>query len=458
MFPDRLRPRFVAVALAMLVLLPAVPAGAVAGFGDVDGGAFYAEGVQWLVDSDLTTGTSPGCFSPDDPVTRGQAAAFLWRMEGRPVASPHAFVDVVAGWQQEAVSWMAAEQITTGTTASTFAPEQVATRVQIAAFLHRLAGEPRGARHPFADVAAGWQQAPVAWMAETGITTGTTPSTFSPDDPVTRGQLAAFLHRYHGSPSVEVDPVGGVCGGGSLVGELQRLIAPLDAARPAYERDLFFEGADLDGDCVRTRHEVLQQEALTYSMTGCLVTAGSWFDPFTAQHFSDPTDLEVDHVVALADAWRSGAWRWTDSQREMFSNDVTNLNAVKAEENSRKSDNGPARYRPANDAQLCAYLVQYGTVKVAYRLSITQADFDAVRSGLAGCSSVAPAVPVADPTPSVPPPADCHPAYSPCLPNLSGNALNCADLRSDQKPVTVHDPAVDPYGLDGDDDGIGCES
>jgi hypothetical protein len=453
MFHKRLRPRLLAASIATVALLVPGPAGAVAGFGDVESGRFYSEGVQWLADSGITTGTSPECFSPDAAVTRGQAAAFLWRMEGRPPSPMHPFRDVEAVWQQDAISWMAAERVTTGTSSSTFSPDQVATRAQIAAFLHRLAGEPPAHSLPFVDLTADWQRAPVAWMAATGITTGTSPSTFSPDDPVTRGQLATFLHRYKGRPPVEIDPASPYCDDRALTAALRTLIAPLDPARPAYNRDLFFEGADLDNDCVRTRHEVLQEEALEYSMSGCRVIAGTWFDPFTAAYFYDPTDLEVDHVVALADAWRSGAWAWGDTRREVFSNDLANLNAIRAEENSRKSDAGPASYRPANGDQRCAYLVQYGTVKVAYRLSITQADYDAVSAGLADCSSADPDVPKEDPTP----PGDCHPAYLPCLPNLDGDELNCGDLDSSQKPVTVLNPAVDPYGLDGDSDGIGCE-
>ena len=95
---------------------------------------------------------------------------------------------------------------------------------------------------------------------------------------------------------------------------------PPDNNRPQYDRDAFFEGADLDGDCVRTRHEVLQEEAISFTMSsnGCSVTGGEWFDPFTGLVFTDPADLEVDHVAALGDAWRSGAWVWSDADREVF--------------------------------------------------------------------------------------------------------------------------------------------
>jgi len=73
-----------------------------AGFGDVGAGTFYTDAVQWMVDNDITTGVSPNCFGPDEPVTRGQAAAFMWRMEDSPEpAVAHGFGDVVASWQQD---------------------------------------------------------------------------------------------------------------------------------------------------------------------------------------------------------------------------------------------------------------------------------------------------------------------------------------------------------------------
>lgn len=189
------------------------PAGGVADFGDVDAGRFYTAAVQWMVDEDVTTGTSPTCFSPDDFVTRGQAAAFMWRMEGFPAPGPaHPFSDVSKVWQQDPISWMSNNDITTGTSATTFSPEDVLTRGQMAALLFRLEGNPAGSpHHPFVDVVKDWQQDPISWMADQGITTGTSPIMFSPDDTVTRGQLAAFFYRYKGSPAVEIDPSSPVC-------------------------------------------------------------------------------------------------------------------------------------------------------------------------------------------------------------------------------------------------------
>jgi hypothetical protein len=209
--------RIVAVSAAFVVALAgiaalATPAESVSGFGDVAGERFYVEPVQWMVDNDITTGTSATCFSPDDPVTRGQAAAFLWRIEGSPSgAPPHPFDDVVRGWQQAPVSWMASAGITTGTSPSTYSPADTLTRGQMAALIHRAAAEPAATPTTFADVIRDWQLIPVGWMEAAGITTGTSPTTFSPAAAVTRGQFAAFAYRWKGSPPVVVDPASPLC-------------------------------------------------------------------------------------------------------------------------------------------------------------------------------------------------------------------------------------------------------
>ena len=102
-------------------------------FDDVEEGRFFALPVDWLEFQEITTGTSPSTFSPDQVVTRGQMAAFLWRFAGRPAGSPHGFVDVPAGaFYAEAVGWLAASGITTGTSSTTFSPESPAGRARIA--------------------------------------------------------------------------------------------------------------------------------------------------------------------------------------------------------------------------------------------------------------------------------------------------------------------------------------
>ena len=123
---------------------------------------------------------------------------------------------------------MAHTGVTTGTTPTTYSPDRTVTRGELAVLLHRLAGSPTGfPAHPFFDVTAVWQQDAVSWMSHNAITTGTTPTTYSPEHVATRGEIATFFHRYKGSPGVAIDPASPQCGGtvsfveaGDLVGSL----------------------------------------------------------------------------------------------------------------------------------------------------------------------------------------------------------------------------------------------
>lgn len=201
-----------AVAAFAAMLVSAAPAHGAAGFGDVGENRFYTEAVQWMVDEGLTTGTALGCFSPDDSATRGEVAVFLHRVAGEPDGGAEPFTDVRSSdFFAEAVAWMFSSGITIGTSADTFSPDRAVTRAEVAAFIHRMEGEPDAAAEPFHDVRPDdFFAEPVAWMAATGITTGTTPVLFSPGRAVTRGELATFLYRYRNEPPVVVDD-GGVC-------------------------------------------------------------------------------------------------------------------------------------------------------------------------------------------------------------------------------------------------------
>ena len=203
--------RVVLVGLVLAaVVLPASSAGAVAGYGDVAADRYFTEPVQWSVDGGIT-GLAGACFAPDRLVSRGEMAVWLWNMEGQPSAPAHGFDDVVDAGQQGPVSWLVEEGITTGTSDTTFSPDNGLTRGQFAAFLWRLDGQPSASAHSFVDVAASWQQGPVSWLVEEGITTGTSDTTFSPVNGLTRAQLVTFLHRYKDEPNVTVDPDSPAC-------------------------------------------------------------------------------------------------------------------------------------------------------------------------------------------------------------------------------------------------------
>ncbi|MEM8706609.1 MAG: ThuA domain-containing protein [Actinomycetota bacterium] len=188
----------VAVLAALVATVPVVETSAAVShpFDDVTA-AWQIDAVDWLWTEGITTGVNATEFAPGRGVTRGEMAAFLFRTAGSPLGSPdHPFTDVVAPWQQDAVRWLFANGITNGVSADRFAPGRDVTRGEMAAFLFRAAGSPGGNDpHPFTDVIAPWQEEAVRWLYNTGITTGVSATAFAPDRTVTRGEMAAFLHR-----------------------------------------------------------------------------------------------------------------------------------------------------------------------------------------------------------------------------------------------------------------------
>ena len=161
--------------------------------------------MQWSVDNGIAN-IAGFCFGPDTPVSRGETAVWIYNMENQPnTGEQHSFTDVTDDSQNDAISWMANTGITTGPSSTTFEPDETLTRARMATFLHRLAGSPSAQSHNFNDVLAVWQQGAVSWMAHTGITTGTSPTTFAPGETLTRAQLVTVLYRYLGEPPVTIN-------------------------------------------------------------------------------------------------------------------------------------------------------------------------------------------------------------------------------------------------------------
>lgn len=159
---------------------------------------YWVGAADWAKYRGVSTGIG-GLFVADDQVTRAQAVTFLWRFMGSPAATTgNAFTDVPDGmWYTPAVDWAAETGVTTGLTPTTFGPDVPVDRGELATFMWRTAGEPAAALPTgFADVPAGtFYEVAVAWMKTHGITTGTSPTRFSPADPVTRAQIVTFEHR-----------------------------------------------------------------------------------------------------------------------------------------------------------------------------------------------------------------------------------------------------------------------
>lgn len=171
-----------------------------------------------------------------------------------------------------------------------------------------------------------------------------------------------------------------------LPGGLRRLvIAPQDTAHPS-PRTFFGDGwIDADGDCQNTRAEVLIAES-TASVTfttssNCTVATGRWVDPWSGDVVTSATEVQIDHDVPLAEAWRSGAWAWTTEQRMLFANDLTEpwqLNALLNTENDTKSDSDPAQWKPPLQSTWCLYAQAWTTIKARYGLTADQAEWDAL--------------------------------------------------------------------------------
>ena len=169
-------------------------------FVDVATGSYYEDAVDWAVENGITKGTDDTHFSPDGICTRAQAVTFLWRAAGSPKPEPRAmpFTDVPVGsYYYDAVLWAVENGITKGTSDTTFSPNMTCTRAQIVAFLWRSEKSPAaGIANPFADVkSTAYYADAVLWAVKENITKGTTSTTFSPNVDCTRAQIVTFLWR-----------------------------------------------------------------------------------------------------------------------------------------------------------------------------------------------------------------------------------------------------------------------
>ena len=169
-------------------------------FVDVATGSYYEDAVDWAVENGITKGTDDTHFSPDGICTRAQAVTFLWRTVGSPKPETRAmpFTDVPVGsYYYDAVLWAVENGITKGTSDTTFSPNMTCTRAQIVAFLWRSEKSPAaGMANPFADVkSTAYYADAVLWAVKENITKGTTSTTFSPNADCTRAQIVTFLWR-----------------------------------------------------------------------------------------------------------------------------------------------------------------------------------------------------------------------------------------------------------------------
>ena len=173
--------------------------GAEVTFNDVSPNAYYSDAVQWAIKNNITNGTDATHFSPNQGCTRAQVVTFLWRAAGSPKVSGDAgFVDVKASdYFYEAVKWAVANGITNGTDATHFSPSATCTRAQVVTFMYRAEGSPATSGScAFVDVSStAYYYDAVIWAVSNNITNGTDATHFSPSNTCTRAQVVTFLYR-----------------------------------------------------------------------------------------------------------------------------------------------------------------------------------------------------------------------------------------------------------------------
>ena len=175
-----------------------------------------------------------------------------------------------------------------------------------------------------------------------------------------------------------------------------RVIEKGSESLPEYSRDQFGQRwADVDRNGCDTRNDVLKRDLrdlqMKRSSPQCVVVSGVLDDPYTGrqidfQRGEDSSEaVQIDHVVALANAWKSGAWQWDAARRQDFANDPFNLLAVDGAANQDKGASSADQWLPSNSAYQCAYVQRQIAVKVSWGLGVTRAEKKAMTAVLERC-------------------------------------------------------------------------
>ena len=196
------------------------------------------------------------------------------------------------------------------------------------------------------------------------------------------------------------DSFGADAASGSAAGLLASLEVKNRAPKTGYTRDEFGSGwLDPDRNGCDTRNDTLARDLTDVVTSGpCTVLTGTLIDPYTGEWIAfqrgpDTSPLvQIDHVVALSDAWQKGAQRLDPDRRRLLANDPRNVLAVSGSANAQKGDGDAATWLPRNTSIRCAYVARQVSVKAAYDLWVTPAERDAIARVLATCPEE-PAVP-----------------------------------------------------------------
>lgn len=282
--------------------------------------------------------------------------------------------------------------------------------------------------------------------------------------PVSAEPSAAEPKTQEPSPSDE-QPVSHNPAAQDVMAALEALPVMEEQGSDTYDRELFNHWVDNNDTGCDTRFAVLVQESTVPAETsGCKVLSGNWVSSYDGKVFTDPGDLDIDHMVPLKEAWESGAFEWDETTREAYANDMSYSNsliAVSASSNRSKSDRDPASWLPSATEMRCEYVVHWITVKTRWKLGVDAAEKSAIQSVLTGCESgmsvEAEPAPVVDAAPAPAENAEPQAAAPVGDGQTDPNMGNCkAAKAAGYGPYSKGEPEYEFY-RDGDGDGTVCE-
>ena len=275
------------------------------------------------------------------------------------------------------------------------------------------------------------------------------------------------------SPTPTVEPTEQTTLENTLILQLESLRIEPELEAAPYDRSEFPHWDDEDGDGMNTRLEILSLEK---------VDDVGWYSRWDGEWYAGEGGLsaprfDIDHIVSLKEAWQSGADEWSASDKDIFADDILNLTAVTASSNRSKGARDASEWLPPEQSGRCYLLIRVIQVKTKWNLSVDQDEYTTLKELTESCGPEIPDIPSppSELTSNAPAPT---PTTSPAQPSsgygsqfyqtadgsdidiydTNGNGdINCGELPSVTKPVTVISPGSDPYRLDGDGDGFGCE-
>lgn len=168
--------------------------------------------------------------------------------------------------------------------------------------------------------------------------------------------------------------------------ELDDLTVATSGSMKNYSRDRFPHWRGAGGNC-DVRDSVLRRNGTGVGLSGCNVVSGHWYSAYDDKSYDAPNQVDIDHMVPLANAWRSGAATWSDQTRADFANDLDRpqLLAVSASSNRAKGDQDPSQWRPPNRGYWCKYAQDWIAVKHYWKLTVTKDEKSALTDMLETC-------------------------------------------------------------------------